>query len=422
GRYRAEVRRLAGTTGVAGSLASVSDELLESIARDEQELADYATLIGAQNEGEPYRRKLSFVWWRLGNRGYGSPDELAADLAVVDRSLRANRGARIADGGLADLRRRVEIFGFHLAKLDIRLHASEILSDRARAALAAVAAARRHHGPRAVDTVIVSGTTNASDVLAVLDGADEPLSPVPLFETIEDLRAAPAIVEELLDDPRIARHGRLEVMVGYSDSGKDGGYLTAQWEIYRAQEALAAVAARRGVELTIFHGRGGSAGRGGGPTYAAILATPPGQPPGRLKLTEQGETISFKYGLPGLAYTNLEAALAATLLSAFPDVAQAEPPPGARATGAFRRSSATSRRSRSCRCSRSARGPCAVRGAVRTSGRCARFHGCSPGRRTAAFSPRGTAVGPPLPTPIWASFGGLRATGRSSARSSRTSR
>ena len=331
-RYRAEVRGLAATIGVAGSLASVSDELLESIGRDEQELADYATLIGAQNEGEPYRRKLSFVWWRLGNGGYGSPDELAADLAVVDRSLRTNRGARIADGGLADLRRRVEIFGFHLAKLDVRLHASEIRSDRARAALAAVAAARRHHGPRAVDTVIVSGTTNASDVLAVLDGADEPLSPVPLFETIEDLRAAPAIVEELLDDPRVARHGRLEVMVGYSDSGKDGGYLTAQWEIYRAQEALAAVAARRGIELTIFHGRGGSAGRGGGPTYAAILATPPGQPPGRLKLTEQGETISFKYGLPGLAYTNLEAALAATLLSAFPDVAQAEPPPGARAT------------------------------------------------------------------------------------------
>ena len=112
-------------------------------------------------------------------------------------------------------------------------------------------------------------------------------------------------------------------MVGYSDSGKDGGYLTAQWEIFRAQEALAALAKRRRVELTIFHGRGGSAGRGGGPTHAAILAQPPGHPPGRLKVTEQGETISFKYGLPGLAYRNLEAALAATLLSAFPEVTQA---------------------------------------------------------------------------------------------------
>jgi len=332
GRYRDEVRALAATLGVASSLTPVSDELLESIVRDERELPDYSTQIGSQNEGEPYRRKLSFVWWRLGNDGYGSPDELAADLDAVDRSLRAHRGARIADGQLADLRRRVEIFGFHLAKLDLRLHASEIRGERARAALGAVGDVRRRHGAKAADTVIVSGTTSAADVLAVLDVTDEPLSAVPLFETIEDLRAAPAIVSELLDDPRAVRDGRLEVMVGYSDSGKDGGYLTAQWEIYRAQEALAALAAERGIELTIFHGRGGSAGRGGGPTYAAILATPPGHPPGRLKLTEQGETISFKYGLPGLAYANLEAALAATLLSAFPDAAQADPPPGARET------------------------------------------------------------------------------------------
>jgi phosphoenolpyruvate carboxylase len=118
-------------------------------------------------------------------------------------------------------------------------------------------------------------------------------------------------------------------MVGYSDSGKDGGYLTAQWEVFRALRELAALAERRGLELTIFHGRGGSAGRGGGPTHAAILAQPEGCPPGRLKLTEQGETISFKYGLPGLAYRNLEAAVAATLLSAFPDAIGAPPPAGA---------------------------------------------------------------------------------------------
>ncbi len=331
-RYRNEVRALAATIGVASSLTSVSDELLESIAADEEELAEYATQIGSQNEGEPYRRKLSFVWWRLGNDGYATPDELAADLDVVDRSLRANRGARIADGALADFRRRVEIFGFHVAKLDMRLHAAEVRSERAGAALGVVADVRRRHGQRAVDTVIVSGTTSAADVLGLLDWTDEHLSLVPLFETIEDLQGAETIVEELLDDPRVARDGRLEVMVGYSDSGKDGGYLTAQWEIFRAQEALAALAARRGIELTIFHGRGGSAGRGGGPTYAAILATPPGHPRGRFKITEQGETISFKYGLPGLAYANLEAALAATLLSAFPDIAQAEPPQGASET------------------------------------------------------------------------------------------
>ncbi len=122
-------------------------------------------------------------------------------------------------------------------------------------------------------------------------------------------------------------------MVGYSDSGKDGGPLTAQWEIYRAQEELVRIARERGVELTIFHGRGGSAGRGGGPTHAAILAQPPGAVDGRLKLTEQGETIAFKYGLPGLAERNLEAAVAATLLTRFPGVAGLEPPnAGARDT------------------------------------------------------------------------------------------
>ena len=158
------------------------------------------------------------------------------------------------------------------------------------------------------------------------DSRSEPLSCVPLFESVEALRAAPQIYEQLLDDG-----GCGEVMVGYSDSAKDAGYLAAQWEIRSALVALAEVARRRGVELTVFHGRGGSAGRGGGPTYQAILAQPQGEPPGRLKLTEQGETIAFKYGLPGLAYWNLESALAATLLAAFPERTDAEPPAGAEA-------------------------------------------------------------------------------------------
>jgi len=333
-RYRSEVRSLAAALGIATSLVGVSQELLDSLARDERELPEYTAEIGAQNEGEPYRRKLSFVWWRLGNDGYESAADLDADLDVIDRSLRAQKGARIADGALAELRRRVELFGFHLAKLDVRLHASELdpPTERVREALAAAARVRRRHGPEALDTVIVSNTSSARDVQRVHELTEEPLSVVPLFETIADLRAAPSIVAELLDDARASRNGRLEVMVGYSDSGKDGGYLTAQWEIYRAQEQLAALAAERGVQLTIFHGRGGSPGRGGGPTYAAILAQPAGHPPGRLKLTEQGETISFKYGLPGLAHRNLEAALAATLLSAFPEVSGARAPDGAHET------------------------------------------------------------------------------------------
>jgi phosphoenolpyruvate carboxylase len=338
-RYRAEVRELAGFIGAASTLVPVLPELTESIARDERELADYAAAIGNQNAGEPYRRKLSFVWQRLGETlsggpgAYASAADFLADIELIDRSLRANRGRRLADGRLADLRTRVQIFGFHLAKLDVRLHANDLAEagGRVHETFAAVRLARERHGPEALDTVIVSGTQSAEDVLAALElGPD--LSVVPLFETIDDLAAAPRIVAELLDSGRVARDGRLEVMVGYSDSGKDGGYLTAQWAIFEAQEALAALAAERGVELTIFHGRGGSAGRGGGPTYAAILAQPAGHPPGRLKVTEQGETVSFKYGLPGLAYRNLEAALAATLLSAFPDVAQSAPPEGARET------------------------------------------------------------------------------------------
>ncbi|MGH3010506.1 MAG: phosphoenolpyruvate carboxylase [Gaiellaceae bacterium] len=341
-RYRTEARELAAALGLTTTLVGVSEELLESIARDERELPAYAEEIGEQNRDEPYRRKLSFVWWRLGSGGYARAEELAADLDVLDRSLRAHAGGRIADGRLASLRRRVELFGFHVAKLDVRFHAEELRepTPRVREALAAVAEAQGRLGERAVDTVVVSGTESAADVLAVVDLAGEAgarVSPVALFETIRDLREAPAVVEALLDEPRFARlveerGRRLEVMVGYSDSGKDGGYLTAQWEIFRAQERLAGLAAEHELELTVFHGRGGSTGRGGGPTHAAILSQPAGHPPGRLKLTEQGETVSFKYGLPGLAYRNLEAALAATFLAAFPEVAGSQPPEGARET------------------------------------------------------------------------------------------
>ena len=192
---------------------------------------------------------------------------------------------------------------------------------------------RERHGPRAIDRVIVSMTASAGDVLAaetIARSAGLNVHAVPLLETIDDLRGARHLAGELLDgSPR----PRLEVMVGYSDSAKDGGYLAANWEIYRAQEELVSLADERGVELTIFHGRGGSAGRGGGPTYAAVLAQPPGAVAGRLQLTEQGETISFKYGLPGLAERNLEAAVAATLLTAFPEEAGLAPPnEGARDT------------------------------------------------------------------------------------------
>ena len=201
-RYRDEVRELAAAIGVSSLLTPVDPELLASIERDELEMPAYASAIGDQNIDEPYRRKLSFMWRRLDADAYESVDDFAADLELLDRSLRAHRGARIADGALAALRRRVEIFGLHLAKLDVRVHAREA-DERIRDLLDGAAAARARHGPQALDTVIVSGTSSAQDVRRVRELSAEPLSFVPLFESVEDLRAAPR------DLRGAARHGRL---------------------------------------------------------------------------------------------------------------------------------------------------------------------------------------------------------------------
>ncbi len=401
---------------------------------------------------EPFRAALVAIWERLGADEYPDGAALLEDLDELDALLRAHRGKRMADGRLADLRARARTFGLHVAKLDLRVHASAIQApdERLRGTLAAAAAAQARHGAASMDRLIVSMTRTADDVLTAEELAREAgaaLQGVPLLETIADLRAAGMLVEEILDrSPR----KRLEVMVGYSDSGKDGGYLTAQWEIYRAQEELARIAGARGVELTVFHGRGGSAGRGGGPTHAGILAQPRGAVDGRLKLTEQGETIAFKYGLPGLAERNLEAAVCGTLLTMFPDVGGARaterrctrhdgrarrrralhvPPTRLGRSWRFPPSSAPSRRSTSSRCSRSAPGP--LRGRKRqqpeSSRRSAQSPGSLPGRRIAACSRRGTAVAlPSLPTASRGSgspgFGVSTPNGPSSARSSRTSR
>jgi phosphoenolpyruvate carboxylase len=317
---RRVVRALAGSWGISTTLVDADPAVGD------------VDLPADRNATEPYRRRLTALWDGLGADRYRAADEVAQELDVVERSLRAHRGARVADGGLAALRRRLDVFGLHGASLELRLHATTLRDDpeRTAAVLAEASALQRERGTACIDRLVVSMTHAAEDVLlaeGLAAGAGLEVAVVPLLETIDDLRGAPTLVESLLDrSPR----ARLEVMVGYSDSGKDGGVVTAQWEIYRAQEALAWLAAERGVELTIFHGRGGSAGRGGGPTYAAIVAQPPHAMAGRLKLTEQGETIAFKYGLPGLARRNLEAALAATLLTAFPNRVLPEAPGGAR--------------------------------------------------------------------------------------------
>ena len=294
----------------------ISDELELSLARDETELPEYAARDRRAQRARavPPQAVVHVVATRQRRLSPGRPT-CSTTWRTIRASLSANGGRRVGDGRVARLERMVELFGFHIAKLDLRLHARDLGEPRAREAVAAAVAARARHGGEALDTLIVSGTSSAADVAAAAALTDAQLSIVPLFETLDDLTAAPLILDELLR----AGHATSEVMVGYSDSGKDGGYLAAQWAIYRAQEELAEVARRHGVALTIFHGRGGSAGRGGGPTHAAIASQPAGEPPGRMKLTEQGETVSFKYGLEGLARRNLEAALAGTLLATFPE-------------------------------------------------------------------------------------------------------
>ena len=372
---------------------------------------------------------------------------------MIRRSLEANRGARIADGRLAALERRVELFGFHLAKLDVRLHAREVRAPtdaHAGGLRGGRGRARAGTAPRALDTVIVSAT--ASRGRRARRARPDRRAGLGRAALRDDRRprgrrrrpSASCSPTSATAPASPSAGSRLEVMVGYSDSGKDGGYLAAQWAIYRAQEALAAVAREAGVELTIFHGRGGSAGRGGGPTHAAILAQAPGHPPGRLKLTEQGETISFKYGLPGDRLPQPRGRARRDGAERVPG--DRRPRAGRRRARAARRarrrsprrayrvarlgdarasstSSARSRRSTSSRCSRSARGRRAGPRAATTSARCARSRGSSPGRRTGRCCPAWYGCG--------TAFAGRRprraarastASCRSSARSSTTSR
>jgi phosphoenolpyruvate carboxylase len=329
--YREELRELARSLGMSDALGGATPELIASIHRDEAALPWVAAEVGERNATEPYRRKLTAMHRRIDNEltsrdepGYGSPEEFRDDLELLDRSLRAHRGGRIAEGRLASLRRTFDVFGLHLARIDVRVHTERLQGGRdSRLAetLEAVAAARRRFGEESCGRLVVSGVESAGDVRAALAAAADvgvPVEVVPIFESIGALRAAPAIVSELMDDAvyRSSVGREAAVMVGYSDSGKDGGFLTAQWEIHQAQIGLAEVARAAGVGVRIFHGRGGSVGRGGGPTFEAILAQPPGHPPGHVEITEQGETITFKYMPPGLARRNLESAVAATVLAA----------------------------------------------------------------------------------------------------------
>lgn len=308
-------------------------------------------------------------------RDYASGEEYLADLLLLRSSLLENKGELVAHGSLERAIRVASAFGLHLATLDVREHAAahhEVLDQlfdkidldyasltrESRTALLKSEMAERRplvgainhltgnaaktfdtfiaikeslerFGPQSIETYIVSMTQGVDDlfapvILAREAGLVDPhngiarIGFVPLLETVAELRAADTILDQLFSDPIYRRlvAGRgdsQEVMLGYSDSNKDAGITTSQWEIHRAQRKLRDVAMRHGVRLRIFHGRGGSVGRGGGPTYDALLALPWGSVDGDVKLTEQGEVISDKYSLPSLARENVESTLAAAM-------------------------------------------------------------------------------------------------------------
>jgi len=319
---------------------------------------------------------------------YETPEAFVADLAVIGQSLKENGAALLSHGRLGTLSRAARVFGWTLAPIDLRQNSAvherviaellEVASpgtayqecgEEKRIALLltelatsrplvsrhvdysaetakelaifdAARAAHLRYGKRAVRTCIISMAKGVSDLLelAVLLKEAGILRPatgeldvniVPLFETIDDLRAASGIMDRLLSLPfyRALLAGRgetQEVMLGYSDSNKDGGFLTSGWELYRAEVGLVDVFARHGVRLRLFHGRGGSVGRGGGPSFQAILAQPKGAVQGQIRLTEQGEVIAAKYGNPEVGRRNLEVLVSATLV-ATAEPAQAEP-------------------------------------------------------------------------------------------------
>ncbi len=355
--------------------------LREHLTQSRDEVGVSAALVEAvekasgpvpRNPDELYRRKMSVIWSRLSSNDYKTTQDLLDDLLLVDQSLRENRGCHVAEGMLARLIRKVQVFGLHLLPLDIREDAQrfratldelfrhygecenylelpeeqkqalltrEIASPRpffpvepqfsesANQVIATwrmIANAHKQFGAAVIDTVIASMSQAPSDVLAMLMlasevGIDQDVDLAPLFETIDDLHNAPQILTTLFENPEYRKHlaargMRQQVMIGYSDSNKDGGYLASNWGLYAAQQAIDDLCKQKGIALELFHGRGGSIGRGGGPANRAILAQPASSMQGRIKMTEQGEVIAYRYSNPEIARRHLQQVMNAVLL------------------------------------------------------------------------------------------------------------
>ncbi|HEY1730060.1 MAG TPA: phosphoenolpyruvate carboxylase [Candidatus Baltobacteraceae bacterium] len=303
---------------------TVDEELLRSLAAEEILLHDVRYTVGPRQSAEPYRRKLAYVHRRLRMAiedapvGYPNAEALLTDLRLIERSVTLNSGSTVA-APVVRLIRKVETFGFHLCSLEWRDHRAQIARKSADTvvSLAAIGELRRKRGAQTASALIVSGTEKAADVLLLLELAREagtltagPMRIVPLFEDIESLRNAADVCAELLDDPAFRENvdacGVFEIMLGYSDSNKAGGIVTSSWEAYCAQLAIARVARAKGVQPRFFHGRGGSPGRGAVDPRQAVRVQPYEARNGAFKVTEQGEVIASRYGLPSLARRTLE--------------------------------------------------------------------------------------------------------------------
>lgn len=354
GRYGEMLRDLVQRLSVSSAIAPPSEQLRHSIAADSALLPDVYEANKHRNADEPLRLKLTLMAGRVDatrrltasrdagreipeRAAYTSASQLEADLLLIRENLEnagAEHASRTSVDPLLAMVRAHGLFGF---LMDIRDHAA-MLDDRPRmlGILEAVRVIQDEVGERAADTFIVSMATSATDMLRVLELARDAglvdldatpprsrLDVVPLFETREDLERAPAVMRELLAQPEYrrqltARGNWQEIMIGYSDSGKDAGILASSWALYTAQEQLAGVFHDAGLTLVLFHGRGGSVGRGGGsPVYRALAALPPGTVNGAIKITEQGEIVSQQFGLLPVAERTLEVTLAGVLLQEF---------------------------------------------------------------------------------------------------------
>ncbi len=353
------VRRLTVST----HQVDASAELQERLALYERQITEPAAELSRTPHSEAYRRLLLMMGARLRYardersrpEAYQSADEFRHDLEMIRRSLCGSGGARMASDLIDPLLCKLRTFGFRLHTLDIRQHARvhrHALGEIAQTSLAggaessfagvsatsielldtlrAAAEAKKHFEPESVMRYIVSGAETEDDVFAILrlaawagaraeGSSDDPgLMPVPLFESIEALRQAPEVMRRVWNSPQYRSllpswYGWQEVMLGYSDSNKDGGMLTSTWELHKAHRLLHHVARECGVTLRLFHGRGGTVGRGGGPTHSAILAQPVGDFTGHIRITEQGEVLNWKYSDTALAEWNLEILVAASL-------------------------------------------------------------------------------------------------------------